>query len=72
MGSSGHDNFVLRWNDFQSNVTGSLVDLRVEEDFFDVTLACDEEHQMQVTPRKKELSCQSNDSCLHRREAQMT
>ncbi len=46
--SSAHDNFVLRWNDFQSNVASSFRDLRLEEDFFDVTLACDEDHQLQA------------------------
>ena len=46
--SSNHDNFVLRWNDFQANVANSFLDLRVEEDFFDVTLACDEDHQLQA------------------------
>ncbi len=39
MGSS--ENFCLRWNDFESNVSGSFRELRAESDFFDVTLACD-------------------------------
>lgn len=40
MGAS--ENFCLRWNDFESNVSGAFRDLRAESDFFDVTLACDE------------------------------
>ncbi len=40
MGSS--ENFCLRWNDFEANVSGSFRELRAEADFFDVTLACNE------------------------------
>ncbi len=39
MGSS--ENFCLRWNDFESNVSGAFRELRNDSDFFDVTLACD-------------------------------
>lgn len=44
MGSStaSAENFCLRWNDFESNVSVAFRDLRNEEDFFDVTLACDD------------------------------
>lgn len=38
MGSS--ENFCLRWNDFESNVSGSFRELRAESDFFDVSIAC--------------------------------
>jgi len=38
MGST--EKFCLRWNDFESNITGSFKELRLDEDFFDVTLAC--------------------------------
>ena len=41
MGSS--EKFCLRWNDFESNISGAFRDLREDEDFFDVTLACDDE-----------------------------
>lgn len=34
------ENFCLRWNDFESNVSGAFRDLRAESDFFDVTLGC--------------------------------
>jgi len=41
MGTSS-ENFCLRWNDFESNVSGAFRDLRAESDFFDVTLGCAE------------------------------
>lgn len=43
MGSASDtaDNFCLRWNDFESNVSTAFRDLREDQDFFDVTLACD-------------------------------
>ncbi|PNF24893.1 Longitudinals lacking protein-like, partial [Cryptotermes secundus] len=33
--------FCLRWNNFQANITSQFEALRDEEDFVDVTLACD-------------------------------
>merc|ERR1712037_734407 len=39
MGSS--DNFCLRWNDFESNISTSFRELRDDSEFFDVTLCCD-------------------------------
>lgn len=48
MGSNLDDAYVLRWSEFQCNVTNSFQSLRVEEDFFDVTLACDEDNQVQA------------------------
>jgi len=39
MGSS--DNFCLRWNDFESNISTSFRELREDSKFFDVTLCCD-------------------------------
>jgi len=41
MGSS--EKFCLRWNDFESNISGAFRELREDKDFFDVTLACDDE-----------------------------
>jgi hypothetical protein len=35
------ENFRLRWNDFEANVSSSFNELRAEADFFDVMLACD-------------------------------
>ncbi len=34
-------NTFTRWNDFESNVSSSFVDLRSKQEFFDVTLSCD-------------------------------
>jgi len=41
MGSS--EKFCLRWNDFESNISGAFRELREDKDFFDVTLACDDD-----------------------------
>ena len=41
MGSS--EKFCLRWNDFENNISRAFQDLREDKDFFDVTLACDDE-----------------------------
>lgn len=40
----GHSqqHYALKWNDFQSSILNSFRHLRDEEDFVDVTLACDE------------------------------
>merc|ERR1712126_502691 len=43
----GSEKFCLRWNDFESNNSGAFRELREDKDFFDVTLACDDE-QMQA------------------------
>ena len=32
----------LRWNDFESNISSAFKEI-CDEDFFDVTLACDDE-----------------------------
>jgi len=37
------EKFCLRWNDFESNISSAFRELREDKDFFDVTLACDEE-----------------------------
>merc|ERR1711953_1560362 len=37
------EKFCLRWNDFESNISVAFRELRDDKDFFDVTLACDEE-----------------------------
>jgi len=38
----GMEKFCLRWNDFESNITQGFKELREEKDFFDVTIACDD------------------------------
>ena len=45
MGSS--EKFCLRWNDFETNISVAFRELREDKDFFDVTLACDDQ-QMQA------------------------
>ena len=37
------EKFCLRWNDFESNISSSFRELRNDKDFFDITLACDDE-----------------------------
>merc|ERR1712142_5791 len=37
----GADKFCLRWNDFETNISSAFRELRDDKDFFDVTLACD-------------------------------
>jgi len=39
----GTEKFCLRWNDFESNISLAFRELREDKDFFDVTLACDDE-----------------------------
>jgi len=44
---------MLRWNDFNDNVGNALREMRDEKDFFDVTLACEDE---QIEAHKVVLS----------------
>merc|ERR1711936_315913 len=37
------EKFCLRWNDFERNISGALKEIREDKDFFDVTLACDDD-----------------------------
>jgi len=37
------EKFCLRWNDFESNISTAFRELREDKDFFDVTLACDDD-----------------------------
>jgi len=34
------EKFCLRWNDFESNISGAFREIREEKDFFDCTLSC--------------------------------
>ena len=43
MGSSREENFCLRWNDFESNLSSAFLELRNDADLCDVTLATDED-----------------------------
>ena len=40
------EKFVLKWNDFQTNVAKSFSKLRKEEDLYDVTFVSDDPKQM--------------------------
>merc|ERR1711970_915848 len=53
----GTEKFCLRWNDFESNISTAFRELREDKDFFDVTLACDDE---QLQAHKVILSACSN------------
>jgi len=39
----GSERFCLKWNDFDTNISVALRELRDDKDFFDVTLACDDD-----------------------------
>ena len=38
-----NEKFCLRWNDFENNISSAFRELRDDKDFFDVTLACEDE-----------------------------
>ena len=42
------EKLCLRWNDFQGNVNSAFGSLREDSDFADVTLACEDGHQVEV------------------------
>merc|ERR1712012_926193 len=42
------EKFCLRWNDFEANVSSAFREIHDEKDFFDVTLACDDDSQIQA------------------------
>jgi len=50
---AGSEKFCLKWNDFEANISGAFRELRGDEDFFDVTLACEDD---QVQAHKLILS----------------
>jgi len=58
MGTS--ENFCLRWNDFESNVSGAFRELREDSDFFDVTLATSDSGNRTLQAHKVILSACSN------------
>ena len=47
------EKFCLKWNDFESNISVAFRELREDKDFFDVTIACDDE---QISAHKVILS----------------
>lgn len=54
MGST--EKFCLRWNDFESNISSAFRDLRSQKDFFDVTLAVDDDPRHALQAHKVILS----------------
>ena len=42
------ERFCLKWNDFQQNIVTTYQDLHKESDFSDVTLVCEEDHQIEA------------------------
>ena len=40
---SSIETFCLKWNDFGSNISVAFRERRQDKDFFDVTLACDDD-----------------------------
>jgi len=44
----GTEKFCLRWNDFESNISSAFRDLRDDKDFFDLTLACENDEKVQA------------------------
>ena len=51
------EKFCLRWNDFQDNVNNAFRELRKDSEFTDVTLVCEDGHQ--VNAHKVILSASS-------------
>ena len=47
------EKFCLKWNDFETNISKGFQDLRKDKDFFDVTLACEDD---QISAHKVILS----------------
>jgi len=37
------EKFCLRWNDFERNISSAFKDIREDKEFFDVTIACEDE-----------------------------
>ena len=45
---STSEKFCLKWNDFQDNIHNAFVSLRKDIEFTDVTLACEDGHQVEA------------------------
>ena len=58
------DNYCLRWNDFESNISAAFRDLRNDDDFCDVTLACNADELPPNLPQLNEYPV-SNDHNHH-------
>ena len=42
------EKFCLRWSEFESNIKDTFRELREEQDYFDVTLVCDDGEQIEA------------------------
>ena len=42
------EKLCLQWNDFQENVKSAFINLREDNDFTDVTLACEDGQQVEA------------------------
>ena len=42
------EKFCLRWNDFEANISSAFREIREDKEFFDVTLASDDDNQIQA------------------------
>ncbi|XP_059088107.1 zinc finger protein chinmo-like [Tigriopus californicus] len=58
MGSS-HESYVLRWNEFQSNMAQCFQEFRQDDEYLDVTLSCDEEAGGQIRAHRVILAASS-------------
>ena len=45
---STEEKFCLKWNDFKENVASAFGSLRSDNDYTDVTLVCDDDHQIEA------------------------
>ena len=46
--SAAEEKLCLQWNDFRENVSSAFGELRQDKEFTDVTLACEDGHQMEA------------------------
>ena len=60
--------FLLKWNDFQTNASSTFKEMREDNDFVDVTLACDDKHKIKV--HKMVLAASSSFFCDFLRQKQ--
>ena len=44
----GNGAFYLQWNDFQANASSTFKEMRKDQEFVDVTLACDDNHKIEA------------------------
>ena len=54
---ASREKFCLKWNDFESNISSSFKSLREDNDYMDVTLACEQD---QISAHKVVLSACSS------------